>query len=117
MNSYKKLVILTLLLLSIAFGLIYCGGGGGDTLSTVPSAPQNVTPIAADGQVTISWDVVSGATSYNIYWNTTGSVTTSDTQITNVTSPYIHTGLTNNTKYYYAVTALNVILPTKSGHV
>ncbi len=75
---------------------------------TVPSTPPNVTATAGDGQITISWDTVTGATSYNIYWSTSTGVTIStSTKISNVTSPYTHTGLTNGTTYYYVVTAEN----------
>ena len=81
----------------------------GPSYVDLPAAPQNVTLIGDDGQVTINWDSVTGATSYNIYWNTIGSVTMSDSQIATVTSPYVHTGLTNGTTYYYIVTAINSI--------
>jgi uncharacterized delta-60 repeat protein len=70
-----------------------------------PSSPANVSAAAGIGEVTINWDPVPGATSYNIYWSTSPNVTTSDTQIPGVTSPYIHSGLTNGTTYYYVVTA------------
>ena len=76
--------------------------------SSVPPAPTGVTATAGEGKITISWNAVSDATSYNIYWSTKSSVTkTTGTKITNVTSPYIHTGLTNGTIYYYIVTAVN----------
>ncbi|MGA2092290.1 MAG: BACON domain-containing carbohydrate-binding protein [Sedimentisphaerales bacterium] len=74
----------------------------------IPSAPTGVTASAGDGQVSISWSAVSGATSYNIYWSTTSGVTkTNGTKITDATSPYSHTILTNGTTYYYIVTAVN----------
>jgi hypothetical protein len=80
----------------------------------VPSAPTSVSTTAivsataADGQVTISWDSVLDATSYNIYWATNPGVTLdTGTKISNVTSPYTHTGLANGTTYYYVVTAEN----------
>ncbi len=38
------------------------------------SAPTGVNATAGDGQVTISWNSVSGATSYNIYWATWSGV-------------------------------------------
>ena len=73
-----------------------------------PSAPTGVAADAEDGQATISWNAVSGATSYNIYWSTTSGVTkTNGTKITGATSLYTHTGLTNGTTYYYVVTAVN----------
>lgn len=78
--------------------------------STVPSAPTGVTAAAGNGEVTISWDNVSGTTAYNIYWSTISGVTKdTGTKISNVTSPYIHTGLTNGTTYYYVIMAVNSI--------
>ena len=78
------------------------------TPGTVPSAPTGVGAAAGDGQVSISWNVVSGATTYNIYWSATSGVNkATGTKISNVTSPYTHTGLTNGTTYYYVVTAVN----------
>ncbi len=74
----------------------------------VPATPTGVTATAGNNQVTISWTAVSGATSYNIYWSTTAGVTPSTgTAITNATSPYVQTGLTAGTTYYYVVTAAN----------
>jgi len=78
------------------------------TLGSAPSAPTGVTATAGNGQVSISWSSVSGATSYNIYWSTSSGVTkTTGTKITGVTSPYTHTGLTNGTTYYYVGTQVN----------
>ena len=78
------------------------------TLASAPSAPTGVSATAGNGQVSISWTSVSGATSYNIYWSTTSGVTkTTGTKLTGGTSPYTHTGRTNGTTYYYVVTAVN----------
>jgi hypothetical protein len=60
-----------------------------------------------NAQLTISWNAVSGATSYNVYWSTTTGVTTANgTKITAATSPYLHTGRTNGIPYYYVVTSV-----------
>jgi fibronectin type 3 domain-containing protein len=76
--------------------------------AAIPGAPATVTAAAGDKQVTISWTLVTGATSYNVYWGTsTGVTTTTGTKIATVPSPYVHTGLTNGTTYYYVVTAVN----------
>ncbi len=80
-----------------------------DPPSTVPSAPTGVSATAGNNQVNITWDAVTGAIEYNIYWSTEAGVTkTTGIKITNVTSSYIHTGRSNGTTYYYVVTAVNV---------
>jgi len=91
-----------------------CGGGSGSgsspqVNSAVPSVPAGVTAAGATtSQLTLSWQPVSGATSYNLYWSTTSGVTTtSGTKLAQVSSPYLHNGLNPNTTYYYIVTALN----------
>ena len=77
------------------------------TPRAVPGAPT-VTATPGSRQVTLSWASVTGATSYNIYWSTASPVTTGNgTKIPNATSPYIHTGRTENVPYYYIVTAVN----------
>ncbi len=74
----------------------------------IPAAPTGVQATAGDSVNTLSWNAATGATSYNIYWGTATGVTTSTgTKISGVTSPYLHTGLTNGTAYYYIVTAVN----------
>jgi fibronectin type 3 domain-containing protein len=76
----------------------------------VPAVPSGVTATGGAGQVTVSWQAVSGASSYNIYWSTTPGVTTSTgTKIASATSPHIQTGLANSTSCYYIVTAVNSV--------
>jgi hypothetical protein len=78
------------------------------TPTALLSVPTGVSATAGDGQVTLAWTQVSGATSYNVYWSLSSGVTTSNgTKITNVTSPYTASALTNGTTYYYIVTAVN----------
>lgn len=72
-----------------------------------PLAPGNVRASAGDGQATISWDAVSGATSYNIYVGTSTGVTkTNGNKASGVSSPSVVTPLVNGTKYYFVVTAV-----------
>ncbi|KAA0889833.1 fibronectin type III domain-containing protein [Oryzomonas rubra] len=75
---------------------------------TVPAVPTGVTATGGANQVTVSWSTVSGATSYNLYYSTTSGVTTANsTKIAGATTPYVQTGLTAGTTYYYIVTAVN----------
>ncbi|WP_085814111.1 fibronectin type III domain-containing protein [Geoanaerobacter pelophilus] len=92
------------------------GSGTGGTVDTpvsppavtIPGAPTGVTVQPGDGQVTISWNPVANATSYNVYWSTTGSVTPSvATRKVGAVSPCVLTGLMNWTIYYFVVTAVN----------
>ncbi|MDA8082239.1 MAG: fibronectin type III domain-containing protein [Nitrospiraceae bacterium] len=85
-----------------------CGKWGWENVqpSHAPSAPANVTATSGNGTVTIKWDASSGAASYNIYYSVQSGVTKkSGVQIAGVTSPYVVSGLSNDTQYYFVVTA------------
>jgi DNA-binding beta-propeller fold protein YncE/fibronectin type 3 domain-containing protein len=72
-----------------------------------PPAPTGVTATPGDRQVTVAWQAVTGATSYNLYWSNANGVTKANgTKVAGVTSPYTHTSLTNGQSYYYLVTAV-----------
>jgi fibronectin type 3 domain-containing protein len=58
--------------------------------------------------VTLAWDNVPNATSYNIYWSDKPGVTRQNgTKISNVKNPYKMKGLKKGKKYYFVVTAVN----------
>jgi hypothetical protein len=71
-----------------------------------PPAPTNLVATAGNGQVGLSWNASSGATSYNVKRSTT-----SGGPYTTIASPtstsYTDTGVTNGTTYYYVVSAVN----------
>jgi len=76
--------------------------------SVPPSPPGGATASTGDERVTLCWNTVPGATSYNIYWSTFAGVRKSTgTMITGATAPYTHKGLSNETTYYYVITAQN----------
>lgn len=78
-----------------------------------PAAPNNVRATPGNKMVTLEWDPILQATSYNIYWAQNSAVKKdSGTKITNGTSPYKHEGLENGKTYYYVVTSVG---PTGEG--
>lgn len=95
----------------LMFGALSACGGGTDPAPAavvLPAAPATVSAVSADQQITVDWRDVVTATSYNLYFSTTPGVTkTTGTKISNATAPFVHTGLTNGTTYYYVVTTVS----------
>ena len=105
-NRRNHAVIFSGLISDIANG-VFDSGALPSTVSS-PATPNGLTAVGGAGQVTLSWTSVSNATSYNVYYAaTSGVTTTSGTKLTSVSSPYIQTGLTAGTTYFYVVTAVN----------
>ncbi len=78
----------------------------------VPGPPTSVNATPSAGQVSVTWlpptsDGGSPVTSYNVYEGTTSG---GETFLANTSSTsYLATGLTNGTKYYFEVTAVNAV--------
>jgi hypothetical protein len=76
---------------------------------SLPSDPTNLTGVAGNGQVALSWTASTGATGYNVYRGTVFDGE-SLTPIATVTSPsYTDTSATNGTLYFYEVAATNSV--------
>jgi len=72
------------------------------------NAPAPLQVYTANAQNMLIWPPTPGAVSYNLYFSTTAGVTTgTGTLIASVSAPYMHTGLTNGTMYYYIVAGVN----------
>src|SRR6266567_4692894 len=112
MKIFKIFFSISIVLVLSSVLMTGCGGGGGGSAApTAPTAlavPTGVTATPGNGNVTIAWLAVSGATSYNIYWSTTAGVTPANgTKIPGMTNDFhLLTGLTNGTTYYFVVTAV-----------
>jgi fibronectin type 3 domain-containing protein/regulation of enolase protein 1 (concanavalin A-like superfamily) len=72
----------------------------------VPPTPTGLAAAAGNNQVALTWNVSSGATSYNV-----GRSTTSGSGYATIASPatasYTDTTAANGTTYYYVVSAMN----------
>ncbi len=80
------------------------GGGGGNP----PATPTGLTATTGNAQVALSWTASSGASSYNVYRGTTaGGESTTPLTLGVSTASYTDSAVTNGTKYYYVVAAVN----------
>jgi autotransporter-associated beta strand protein len=76
------------------------------TVTTPPNAPTSVSASPGNGQVSLSWSPVAGATSYNVKRSlTSGSGYGTVTNV--VSTSFVNTGLANSTTYYFVVSATN----------
>jgi hypothetical protein len=73
-----------------------------------PSAPTGIIAMATDSdEVTIGWNPVSGAVSYNIYYTQGATVDITGTKVANVTAPKVIRPLTTGLPWAFCVTAVN----------
>ncbi len=109
MKKDKNVAFLVIFILAGALFMTDCDGGGEDE---VPGAPTINLYYVENRAVGIIWDAVDNAASYNLYWNNSGDVTTSDNAITGLLSSftgilYRHAGVSLFKTYHYMVTAVN----------
>ena len=85
--------------------------------SAAPQAPASGAPsglglTAGNAQVEARWSAVNNATGYTLYYSTTSLAGTTDftdaSSVTATATSATATGLTNGTRYYFAVTATRV---------
>jgi fibronectin type 3 domain-containing protein len=70
-----------------------------------PAVPAGLVATAGNAQVTLTWNASTGATSYQVKRST---VSGAETQIAAPNShTFTDTGVTNGTKYFYVVSAVN----------
>ncbi|MFB7815593.1 hypothetical protein ACFC0X_15595 [Paenibacillus chitinolyticus] len=71
------------------------------------AAPLNLTAAGGDKKVTLAWNSVNNATSYNVKRSTTaGGPYVTVGSVTGATYTYTDTNVVNGTTYYYVVTAV-----------
>jgi hypothetical protein len=104
--------------MALVYAVIDCSGSD-TTAPNTPAAPSGVTAVGGDGFITIDWNTVPEATSYNVYWSTTQGFNWKEagTPVHGVTKPFVLTGLKAAEPYYFVVTAVNSHGQTPSGEV
>jgi hypothetical protein len=76
--------------------------------SELKAKPTVKYPTPKTHDVTLTWDEIPNANSYNIYWSDKPGVTKKNgTKISNVKNPHKIVGLKKGKKYYFVVTAVN----------
>ncbi len=82
-------------------------GGQSYTIQGLPTAPTGLVATPGDSHIALTWNAVSGATTYNVKrsltTNTGYSTIATNVAVTN----YDDTSLTNGTPYFYKVSAVN----------
>ena len=107
-NSYGFYITLIFIVYIIVVG---CGSTKAPKVATEGETKASPTLKATTNEtrdVTVSWDDVPGAVSYNIYWSDQPGVTKQNgTKIPNVKNPHKIAELKKGKKYYFVVTAVN----------
>src|SRR5580692_1760511 len=114
LNSHRVTILHATVLLLVISLLLGCGGvttsggagNGGGTKTTVPPTPSGLTATPANAQVSLSWSASTGATTYNVKRSTISGGPYSTLSSPTATT-YTDSSVTNATKYFYVVSALN----------
>lgn len=99
-NVYSRVVFACLTAVAVAS----CGGE--DDEAPPPGAPANVRVLPANGQLTVSWDAVAGATGYDVYSGSAPGISTASAKVTTGSTTQALLGA-NGTVTYVAVAARN----------
>jgi fibronectin type 3 domain-containing protein len=92
-----------------AIELIPSGGGGGDESPTPPAVPTGLQAAAGNGQVSLTWNAVAGATSYTVKRSTISGTSYQSVAGEVTSTSYADTNVSNGTTYYYVVAAVNAV--------
>ena len=102
-------IITFLAAVSLALSLCACGSSPWRFDPGVAQTPSGLVATAGDGEVALSWSPANGAAGYNVYYASSPGVT-ADNGVkvpAAAVSSTVVSGLSNGTRYYFAVSALN----------
>jgi hypothetical protein len=106
-SLFPRILIAISLLLLIGFFMALGACSTSDNkVAFTGGGPTSPTAASGDATVILKWTAVAGASSYKVYWNTKGGVTTADESIQVTDTTYTHKDLTNGTRYYYRICGL-----------
>jgi len=100
-----------------ADGVIACDIGAFELAAKTSRETPLLTPLAhavgGDGMVTLMWNGVSGAVSYNLYWSENENVVPTLNNVIPlgrgaITNTYIHEALNNGSTYFYLIKAVSL---------
>jgi hypothetical protein len=97
----------------VVFNTTYWSAAIVEANGSAPAAPAGVTAVAGGRQVSLSWNTVPGAISYNVKRSTLSGGETKVANVSTLNYPwpssnqYLDAGLTANITYYYKITAVN----------
>jgi mono/diheme cytochrome c family protein len=108
---------LQVLLVTAIFGINLMNAGCGtvtdkptvtNSTNKTSTAPSGVTATSYINKITLSWNPVADASSYNVYWSTNPGVTVATGAKETVAGKnyFDHVGLTVSRVYFYVVTAV-----------
>lgn len=84
--------------------LTIAGGANDYDVTTILGVPTGVAATAGDTQVSVAYTGATGASTYNGYYGTSSGACSGKTKVTGIgASPWVLTGLTNGTAYYFNV--------------
>ena len=122
MKNKKLNLVVGLICICLALVLVYkimVMAGIFENKDIVSTAEQaSLMGDSATGQVTLTWDKVPNATSYNVYWSVSPGVNRHNgNRISNVKNPVTITGLKRGNTYYFVVTTVNEFGESKESEV
>ncbi len=108
MRFKRHIYLITIIFVSFTSTLGCSDGKNQSKKLTIPNAPRIATMNSTDSQLSLSWESVSGATAYEVWYSTennTASASKFGEDVTNTS--VVITGLENGTQYYVWLKAKN----------
>lgn len=106
---FGQILLTAVLAVGLSLTGIGCDSGGSNEEPTPPAAPSGLEATSGNAQITLNWEAVSEAETYNVYRSTssTNGAEGSPHEENLSSENYNDTSVENGTSYYYRVTAVD----------